>query len=79
MDSKKIFIISDLHMQFSYYEEVIPDNLDLLIIAGDVLGYGNSAEARIACNFFQSLIEDKNIKKIIWVLGNHGVSIRMWT
>ena len=75
MNKKSIFIISDLHMQFSYYEEVIPNNLDLLIIAGDALGYGNSAEARIACNFFQSLIEDKKIKEIIWVLGNHDVDV----
>ncbi len=75
MEKKLIFIISDVHMQFSYYQEVIPDNLDLLIIAGDLLSFGDSEEAKFACNFLDGLMEDKNINEIIWILGNHDVSV----
>ncbi|MGL6064319.1 MAG: metallophosphoesterase family protein [Fusobacteriaceae bacterium] len=75
MKNKLIFVISDVHMQFSYYQEIIPNNLELLVIAGDLLSFGDDQEARFACSFLEGLMDDKNINEIIWVLGNHDVSV----
>lgn len=77
----KIQIVSDLHLEFSQYLPVNADNVDVLVLAGDILTAKalRSAESPNYSRYINFLRHVSNeFPRVIYVAGNHEFYGHKW-
>lgn len=65
----KIWLISDIHAEEQYLK--IPENIDMLIVAGDVTNYHTPIPNCMEFEYFKKWLINLNIKYKVIIAGNH--------